>query len=156
MDRPVTNISVTYNVALVTVYNLPNDLKLVSDIFNAIAHEKINIDMICQAPPYRGNINLSFSIPVDDIVKAITALNKFKKEVSNLHLEVDADNVKISVYGENMKYIPGVAANLFTLLAADGVEIKLVTTSETDISYLIYEKDVDKAISSIEREYGLK
>lgn len=156
MDRPVTSISVTYNVALVTVDNLPNNLKLVSDIFNSIAWEKINIDMICQAPPYRGSINLSFSIPADDIVKAITALNRFKKEVPSLNIEVDADNTKISVYGENMNNIPGVAANLFTILAMDGVEIKLITTSETDISYLIYEKDVDKAINSIKREYGLK
>lgn len=156
MDRPVTSISVTYNVALVTVDNLPNNLKLVSDIFNSIAWEKINIDMICQAPPYRGSINLSFSIPADDIVKAITALNRFKKEVPSLNIEVDAGNTKISVYGENMNNIPGVAANLFTILAMDGVEIKLITTSETDISYLIYEKDVDKAINSIKREYGLK
>lgn len=156
MDGPVTNISVSYNVALVTVDNLPNDLKLVSDIFKAIAHEKINIDMICQAPPYRGNINLSFSIPVEDMVKAISALNKFKKEAPDLQLEVDADNTKISVYGERMKNIPGVAADLFTLLASQGVEIKLVTTSETDISYLIYEKDVDRAMNSIKGNYGLK
>ncbi len=48
-----------------------------------------------------------------------------------------------------MRNIPGVAARLFTLLANEGIEIKLVTTSEIDISYLIYEKDVDKAINAI-------
>jgi aspartokinase len=155
-DSPVTNINVTYNVALVTVDNLPNNMKLISDIFNSIAEQNINIDMISQAPPYRGNINLSFSIPSKDLVKAITALNKFKKDIPDLHIEVDADNTKLSVYGESMKNLPGVAAKLFTILASDGVEIKLVTTSEVDISYLIYEKDVDKAINSIKKEYNIE
>lgn len=153
---PVTSLTVSYNVALVTVDNLPNDMKLISDIFNTIATENINIDMISQAPPYRGSINLSFSIPSDDLVKAIAALNKFKKNVPDLHIEVDADNTKLSVYGENMKNLPGVAAKLFTILAQDGIEVKLVTTSEVDISYLIYEKDVDRAIESIKKEYRIK
>lgn len=152
----VSNISATDNVALVTVDNLPNNMKLISDIFNTIAEEKINIDMISQAPPYKGSINISFTIPSDDIVKAISALNKFKKAVPNLHIEVDADNTKVSVFGEEMKNIPGVAAKLFTILANIGIEVKLITTSEVDISYLIYEKDVDIAIDAIKSEYRLK
>jgi aspartokinase len=55
-----------------------------------------------------------------------------------------------------MKNIPGVAARLFTLLANNGIEIKLVTTSEVDISYLIYDKDVDRAIAAIKSEYGIE
>jgi aspartokinase len=54
-----------------------------------------------------------------------------------------------------MKDIPGVAAKLYTVLANNGVEIKLVTTSEVDISYLIYNRDVDKALSAIKHEFGL-
>lgn len=153
--KAVTNISVTYNVALVTVDNLPNNISIISGIFNSIAQQRINIDMISQTPPYKGSISLSFTIPSDDLVKAIGALNKFKKDVPNLRIEVDADNTKISIYGEEMKNLPGVAAQLFTILADNGIEIKLVTTSEVDISYLIYEKDVDRAINAIKKEYGL-
>jgi aspartokinase len=156
MDKhAVSNISTTYNVALVTVDNLPNNMKLISDIFNTIAQEKINVDMISQAPPYKGSINVSFSIPSDDITKAIGSLNKYKKDVPNLHVEVDADNTKISVYGEEMKNIPGVAARLFTILANLGIEVKLITTSEVDISYLISMNDVDKALDAIKSEYKL-
>jgi aspartokinase len=131
-------------------------MKLVSDIFNAIAQEKINIDMISQAPPYKGSISISFSLPADDIVRAISSLSKFKKVVPNLRVEVDADNTKLSVYGEEMKNIPGVAAKLFTLLASIGIDIKLITTSEVDISYLIYDKDVDRAMDAIRNEFGIK
>ena len=58
---PVTSISVTYNVALVTIYMLPYDTRLISDIFNAVAQKSINIDMI-QSPPYRA-ASVSFSLP---------------------------------------------------------------------------------------------
>jgi aspartokinase len=155
-NEAVTDIAVTYNVALVTVDNLPNNMKLISDIFNAIAGEGIVIDMISQAPPYHGSINLSFSLSSDNLVKAITALNEFKKKIPGLAVEVDATNTKLTVCGARMKNLPGVAAKLFTLLAEKGIEIKLVTTSETDISYLIFDRDVDAAIEAIKSEYGLK
>lgn len=154
-DKPVSNISVSYNIALVTIYRLPYDTRLLSDIFNGIAQKNINIDMISQSPPYRGIISLSFSLPADKLVDALSVLNGFKTIVKDLRVEVDADNTKLQVYGEGMRNMPGVAARIFTLLADEGVEIKLVTTSETDISYLIYEKDVDRAINAISSEYGL-
>lgn len=155
-DNPVTCINISYNVALVTVDNLPNNMKLISDILSEIARQNINIDMISQAPPYRGVINLSFSLPSDNLVKAISTLNKFKKNVPGLHVEVDAHNTKLSVFGESMRDLPGVAANLFTLFANNDIDIKLVTTSEVDISFLIYDKDVDRAIAAIKDEYGLE
>jgi aspartokinase len=154
-NNPVTSISTVYNVALVTVDNLPNDMTLISNIFRKIANEKINIDMISQAPPYKGKINISFSLPTDDIVKVISLLNSFKNKVPNLRIEIDSDNTKITVFGEAMKNIPGVAAQLFTLLAINGIEVKLITTSEVEISYLIYEKDIDKAISAIKQEFNI-
>ena len=151
----VTNISVMYNVALVTLGKLPNDIRLISDIFNCIAGQNINIDMISQAPPYKGTINLSFSLPSEHILKALTELNKFKKNVPQLVIEVDAHNTKISVFGKKMKELPGVAASFFTVLASNSIDIKLVTTSEVDISCLIYEKDVDKALESIQYEFEI-
>lgn len=154
-EKPVSNISVTYNVALITIDKLPNNTRLISELFNTIAQRKINIDMISQAPPFRGSISISFSLPSEDLVNALSALNDFKKNAKDLQIEIDADNTKLQVFGEGMRNLPGVAARLFTLLANEGVEIKLVTTSEIDISYLIYEKDVDKAISAIKGEYEI-
>lgn len=154
-QSPVTGITVTYNVALITVDNLPSKMNLISSIFNTIASQQINIDMISQSPTYKGSINISFSMPSDDLIKAISSLNSFKKDVPNLHVEVEANNAKLNVYGESMKNVPGVAARLYTLLAGNDIEIKLVTTSEVDISYLIAEKDIDKAIESIKAEYNL-
>ena len=154
-EKPVSIINITYNVALVTIDKLPNNTRLISELFNIIAQRKINIDMISQAPPFRGGISISFSLPSEDLVNALSALNDFKKNAKDLRIEIDADNTKLQVFGEGMRNIPGVAARLFTLLANEGIEIKMVTTSEIDISYLIYEKDVDKAINAIKNEYEI-
>lgn len=154
----MSNISVTsmctlYNVAMVTVDNLPNDMLVISNIFSKIADENINIDMISQSPPYKGKINISFSMLADNITKVISLLNTYRNSVPNLRVGIDSDSTKISVFGEAMKEIPGVAARLFRLLAANEVDVKLVTTSEVDISFLIYDKDTDKTISAIKKEF---
>jgi aspartokinase len=60
------------------------------------------------------------------------------------------------VYGEGMKNIPGVAAKLFTILAQNGIDLKLVTTSEVDISCLIYEKDIDTALTALKKEFNIE
>lgn len=153
IEKAVTNLSVTYNVALITIARIPATIGIVSDIFNSIAKQNINVDMITQSPPIRGSLNVSFSLPASDVVKALTELNNFKKQYKDVVIEVDANNTKISVYGEKMRDLPGVAARLFTIMHENGVEIKLVTTSEVDISYLIYDKDVDKAVEAITKEF---
>lgn len=156
MEKILTHMSITYNVALITVDNLPVNMGLISRILNDIGENHINVDMISQAPPFRGSINLSFTMHTDDLVKAISILKRYKREHPGLQIEVDAYNTKISVFGEEMKNLPGVAAHLFATLANYGVDIKLVTTSEVDISYLIYEKDVDKALEAIRSKYALQ
>lgn len=153
--KPITSISVTYNVAVITIDNLPYSSRLISDIFNTIAGKKINIDMINQTPPLKGVISISFSIPSADLINAITALNKFKKSIPKLSIQVDADNTKVSVFGYHMKDVPGVAARLFTLLSNNDIEIKMITTSEVDISCLIFDKDADSAITAIKQEFNL-
>ncbi len=152
-NNSVTSMCTLYNVAMVTVDNLPNDMLLISNIFSKIADENINIDMISQSPPYKGKINISFSMPADNITKVISLLNAYRNSVPNLRIGIDSDSTKISVFGEAMKEIPGVAARLFRLLAANEVDVKLVTTSEVDISFLIYDKDTDKIISAIKKEF---
>ncbi|OPZ94047.1 MAG: Aspartokinase [Firmicutes bacterium ADurb.Bin419] len=154
-QKPVTSIDVTYNVSLITLNNLPNNIKLISEIFTSIANEGISIDMVSKSAALRGNTTISFSLLYDDLVKAMSSINKFKDQIGNLSIEIDSFNTKFCIFGKNMKDIPGVAARLFTVLAGEGIEVKLVTTSESDISCLIDEKDADKACESVKKEFNL-
>ncbi len=155
-DDIITGYTVLSDVALITLDKVPNNIKTMSDIFNAVARENINVDMITQTPSYSGVVNVSFSIPLSDVSKVIEALAVFKKDIPQLRLDIDSNNSKISVYGEGMRNIPGVAANLFALLAERGIDIKLVSTSETDISYLVSGKDEVRAVESIKTEFNLQ
>lgn len=153
-EKIINNYTVTNYVSLITMDNVPNNPRIISEIFNAIANKNINIDMITQSPSYKGILNISFTIPGEDMPKAITALAKFKKEIPALRLDIDSNNTKICVSGEGMRNIPGVAASLFTVLSKVEIEIKLVTTSETDISYLVSSEDEEPAIQAIKEEYN--
>lgn len=155
-QKPVTSIDVTYNVSLITLNNLTNNINLISEVFTSIANEGISIDMVSKSPSVKSNTAVSFSLLYDDLVKAMSCLNKFNEHVNNLSIEIDSFNTKFCIFGKNMKEIPGVAARLFTVLAKEGIEVKLVTTSESDISCLIDEKDTDKAIDSVKTVFSLE
>ena len=154
--KPVTNIDVSYNVAMITLGNLPDDINLISEIFAVLSDEGINIDMVSKPAPFKGTVSMSFTLPTDDIVKAITLLNDYKKKAGNFLVEVDAYNSKISVYGEEMKNTPGVATRVFKALAREKIEIKLITTSTVDISCLVLERSIDDAVNSIKKEFSLE
>ena len=158
MDKkPVTNIDVSYNVAMITLGNLPDDINLISEIFEVLSDEGINIDMVSKPAPLKGTVSMSFTLPTDDMVKAITLLNDYKKKKKgNFLVEVDAYNSKISVYGEEMKNTPGVATRVFKALAREKIEIKLITTSTVDISCLVLERSIDDAVNSIKKEFSLE
>ena len=66
------------------------------------------------------------------------------------------NNSKVSVYGEEMKHTPGVAARVFKALAKENIEVKLITTSAVDISCLVYERSIDDAVNSIKKEFSLE
>ncbi|HHX17255.1 MAG TPA: ACT domain-containing protein [Clostridium sp.] len=154
--KPVTNIDVSYNVAMITLGNLPDDINLISEIFAVLSDEGINIDMVSKPAPFKGTVSMSFTLPTDDMVKAITLLNDYKKKAGNFLVEVDAYNSKISVYGEEMKNTPGVATRVFKALAREKIEIKLITTSTVDISCLVLERSIDDAVNSIKKEFSLE
>ena len=158
MDKkPVTNIDVSYNVAMITLGNLPDDINLISEIFEVLSDEGINIDMVSKPAPLKGTVSMSFTLPTDDMVKAITLLNNYKKKKKgNFLVEVDAYNSKISVYGEEMKYTPGVATRVFKVLAREKIDVKVITTSAVDISCLIFERNIDDAVNSIKKEFSLE
>ena len=153
--KAVTHVSVTNDVSLITLDNIPNKIKMIANIFTTIAKENINIDMISQSAPYRGVINISFTLPDSDLMKIIKLLSRFKKDIPDLRTEVNSNNCKLSIYGQAMRDLPGVAAKLFSVLSEHNIEIKLVTTSEVDISYLIDEKDIERAMESIKEEFNI-
>ncbi|MEG2380940.1 MAG: ACT domain-containing protein [Oscillospiraceae bacterium] len=145
MIKTITNIDFFDDVALVSINNIPNHVKNIAGILNIIGNNGISIDMISQSAPHKDKSNISFTLSQDDLGEVVVATQEFKKLSPMISTDVNGNNTKILLKGEGMRSEFGVAAELFTILSDNDIQVKLITTAETEISCLIDIKDVDKA-----------
>jgi aspartate kinase len=151
----ITGLAVDGNDAMVTVTNLPYDIKAISEIFKSLADRQINVDMISQTTPINNLLNVSFTIPKGDLPAALDSLEKLKGRFGQFEIETDTEVTKLSVVGIGMRSQPGVAARMFSALADNNIDIKIITTSEIRISCTIDPKDQDSAVAAIAKEFDL-
>ena len=151
----VTNISSSKREALVTINDVPYDAYAVAAIFQSLAKQNINIDMISQTAPVDGKINISFSLTRDDLQKAVTAVNELQSAYPAISLNTNGHIVKLSVEGTGMEHQPGIAAKIFTIMAEQNISIKAITTSETKVSYIIERQDEKKALEALMMAFEL-
>ena len=141
----IQNISVCFDVSLVTFHNAPADINFMSFIFDTLAKNSINVDMSAQAAPISAHTSISFTISDDDVGKVLNLIPSLREYSPDIKAVVSSGNSKISVYGEFMRDQYGVAAKVFKAASSVGADIRLVTTSEVDISLLIT-KDQENAV----------
>jgi aspartokinase len=146
MNRIISKLNINENVTLITLTNIPINNKNIAEIFTSLAEANINVDMISQTSPLKGKINISFTLEDDVLFNAIQTLKSYKKDIPNLRIDVNSNNTKLSLYDEDMNLKPGIAAKTMSILSQADIDIKMITTSEVDISYLIYASDQEKAI----------
>jgi 4-hydroxy-tetrahydrodipicolinate reductase len=127
----------------------------VAGMFKAMADQNINIDMICQTAPKNGSVDVSFSLPGSDIAKATAALEKIGVSINSGALNILDDVLKVTIAGMGMPRQSGIAAKLFDALVEAKVDILLITTSETQISYCIHSADMARAVSASSVQFGL-
>lgn len=145
-----TQVSTVSNITLVTLQGSPATTGFIADALTRISELDINIDMISMPPNHGANAGLSFTIDDDDLIK-ILAFTKALKEETGIKVIVSSVNHKISVYDPAMKNTPGVAARVFNAIAASDADIRLITTSEVEISLLVTEADYDTVLTAIEK-----
>ena len=110
----------------------------------------INVDMISLAPTHGAYTSISFTISDNDLGKILVFTSDLHDH-SNIKTIVSSGNCKISVYDQGMRNTPGVAAKVFAAAAKIDTDIRIITTSEVDISLLITAADFDETLSEIER-----
>ena len=139
-----TEISTVSNITLVTLQGSPATTGFMAEVFERIAELDINIDMISMPPNHGANAGLSFTISDQDLIEVLAFANTLKTETGS------SVNHKISVYDPQMKNTPGMAARVFSAIAASDADIRLITTSEVEISLLVTEADYDTVLEAIE------
>ena len=144
-----TVISTVDNITLVTLVGFPAQVDSIATILKSIAEYNINIDMISMAPTHGAFTGLSFTISDNDLVEVLAFTTKLKKE-TNVNVIVSSVNHKISVYDPAMMKTPGIAAKVFDAIAGTKADLRLITTSEVEISLLVTEADFDTVLSAIQ------
>lgn len=151
-SKPVTGIATSDEDVAVTIKYIYGDINILSNLFEAIGSKKINIDMISQTAPIDGKVNVSFTIPKDALEQCLNIIGDFA-EKENVYIDKDID--KFSVVGIGMKKTSGVAAKMFKLFGDNGIEVKMITTSEIRITCAIKQCDKQKAIELVANNFNL-
>lgn len=149
----IKSITVVEDVTLISLQESPADINLISEIFNMIAENGIDVDMISQTPAHRNIPDLSFTISDDDLGKILDISAKLRELNPDLKLSIRSGNCKISVFGEAMRGCPGVAVKVFNAVADAKADIAMITTSEVDISILVAKSDFENTLEKITKAF---
>ncbi len=147
-----TLISTVENITLITLQGAPAKLSFITEVFERISQKSINIDMISMAPTHADVTELSFTISDDDLIKVLSFTSELKKDM-DVKVIVSSVNHKVSVFDENMKNTPGIASRVFKAIK-HAADIRLITTSEVEISMLVTEADYDLVLNALCKEFN--
>ncbi len=153
MEQPlVSGIALDKNQARVTLRGVKDEPGIAAKIFNKLAHEHINVDMIIQNTGLDGITNLGFTVPENELEETKKIMSKIN--ASNI-IDFDPNVVKVSVIGVGMKSHSGVASKAFDTLAKENINIQMISTSEIKVSMIVDEKYGELAVRSLHSAYNL-
>ncbi|MFZ2624224.1 MAG: aspartate kinase [Propionibacterium sp.] len=153
----ITGVASDRSEAKLTISGVPDTVGKAARIFDVVAESDINVDMIVQniSAIGTGRTDISFTLPMTDGKKAVDALNAAKPEIGFESLLYDDQIGKVSVVGVGMRTHPGVTAKFFDALAANSVNLDMISTSEIRISVVVEATMVDKAVQAAHTAFGL-
>ncbi len=142
-------VTVYDDITLVTLPNVPSDIEFISEIFNQIGLRNVDVDMISLSPVQSAMTSLSFTVHDDDFLKMLSYMATLREK--SIKPIVSSGNCKISIYDKSMENCPGVCAKFFKALASVEADIRIITTSECQISILVTKSDFEDALSAINK-----
>ncbi|HTN86654.1 MAG TPA: aspartate kinase [Sorangium sp.] len=161
----VTGVALDRNEARVMLVGVDDKPGVVAQIFGALAEENISVDMIIQnAPSYGQEVrgasglvkaDVTFTVGKADLPRAKLVMEKVAGGVGAVGIRYEEDIVKVSIVGLGMRTHAGVAARMFQLLAAEGINIQAISTSEIKISCLVSTKYAELAVRALHDGFGL-
>jgi aspartate kinase len=157
MEQPlITAVTHSTAEARLTLVGVPNEPGAAARIFEALAQVNVNVDMIVQNEPAsaEGLAEISFTVPREDLRDARTALEPLADRFFT-GLSAHDDSGKVSIVGAGMRSNPGVAARVFGVLADEGVNIDMISTSPIKISCVIARDRVEQAVRALHSAFEL-
>ena len=155
--KPVAGVAYSRDEAKLTLMSVADRPGIAAIIFSALSDAGVNVDMIVQNISEEGRTDMTFSCPVGEVPRAEAALAAIRTEGRLNFSEAIADRnvAKVSVVGIGMRSQSGVAAKMFKVLSDEGINIKVITTSEIKISVLIDRKYMELAVQALHDAFEL-
>ncbi|WP_209121267.1 aspartate kinase [Alkalihalobacillus sp. BA299] len=154
-ENVVSGIAYDTDVIKIDVLNMPNKVDTISSLFDSLASEKINVDMIVLSDRGTETFNLSFSVSIEDAERTIKTLKQHESELLFTDAFYEKDVAKVSIIGSGMSIHPGVAAKMFQTLSNEDIQIKMITTSEIKVSCIIPEEKGKNAVKILHSAFDL-
>ncbi|GIX13839.1 MAG: aspartokinase [Paracoccaceae bacterium] len=157
-SRAVSGVAFLRDEAKVTLIGVADRPGVAAAIFGPLAEAGINVDMIVQNISEGGATDMTFSCAVDDVPRAERALRTARDlgAIDWRELVTDTEVAKVSIVGIGMRSHSGVAAKMFATLAREGINIKVITTSEIKVSVLIDRKYMELAVQALHDAFELE
>jgi aspartate kinase len=153
----VAGVAYDKNEAKVQLVAAPDRPGVVAALFGSLAKENVSVDMIIQSPSRgdKDSTDVTFTVPKTDLARVKGVIDGHAKTIGAARVEYDSDVVKVSIVGLGMRSHAGVAAQMFALLAGEGINIQAISTSEIRISCLLHAKYTELAVRALHDGFGL-
>ena len=145
----VTGVAADRNTVRISVIGVEDKPGTAFRIFDTLAKNNINVDIILQSVGREGTKDISFTVAGDDLEQALKVLEVNKERLTIQEITYNENVAKLSVVGAGMMSNPGVAARMFEALYNSRININMISTSEIRITVLVAEKDIDKAMNAV-------
>jgi len=156
MEQPVVSgIAYARDEAKITMSGVPDVPGVASRILGPVARVPTEVDMIVQNTGADGTTDFTFTVKREDYDRTLQLLEKVREELGARELSGDNKIAKVSVVGVGMRSHAGVASRLFDALAAENINILMISTSEIKISVVIAERYLELAVRCVHSEFDL-
>ncbi len=157
MEKPVVSgIAFNRDEAKLTIRGIPDQPGVAYKVLGAISAANIEIDVIVQNVAKDNSASITFTVHRNDLKRATELLEKIASDLGAIEVDTDDHIVKVSIVGVGMRSHAGVAATMFESLAAEGINIQLITTSEIKITVVIEERYLELAVRALHSAFGLE
>jgi len=156
MERAaISGVAYNRDEAKITIRGIPDHPGIAANVFGPVAEAAINVDVIVQNISEQGFTDITFTVPRDDYKSTTAIMQKLCQEMQARDVLGDDTVAKVSVIGVGMRSHSGVAKKMFDVLAEEGVNIQMISTSEIKITVVVDEAHVDKAVRALHTAFDL-
>ena len=151
----ITGVALDKNASRISVMGLKDEPGIAFKLFNTLAKNNINVDIILQSIGRENTKDISFTVNEDEADETIEILKANKSRITFHEVTCKKDVAKVSIVGAGMMSNPGVAATMFEALYNENININMISTSEIRITVLVNEKDGERAMNAVHEAFGL-